>query len=199
MKKTCCTIACAFALLFPKPASASTWTIDPDHSNVGFSIRHLTITNVKGDFLKFNGTVELDDRNVTRSTVEATIDPASISTNVQKRDDHLRGPDFFDVAKYPGMNFVSKKWSTAGKGELRITGDLTIHGITKEVVLHAEPFTREVKDPWGNIRRSTSATAKINRRDFGLGWNQTLESGGAMIGDEVTIDLEIEMVRKLPK
>lgn len=183
------------ALLMPELALASTWKIDPDHSSVAFSVRHLMVSNVKGSFAAFSGTVDLDDKKVTGSKVSATIDPASIDTNVKKRDDHLRGSDFFDVAKYPEMSFVSKKWMQEPDGKLKITGDLTMHGQTREVVLYVEPFSKESVDPWGKIRRATSATARINRKDFGLTWNKALDNGGLTIGDEVNISLEIEMIR----
>jgi polyisoprenoid-binding protein YceI len=183
------------ALLMPELALASTWKIDPDHSSVAFSVRHLMVSNVKGSFAAFSGTVDLDDKKVTGSKVSATIDPASIDTNVKKRDDHLRGSDFFDVAKYPEMSFVSKKWMQEPDGKLKITGDLKMHGQTREVVLYVEPFSKESVDPWGKIRRATSATARINRKDFGLTWNKALDNGGLTIGDEVNISLEIEMIR----
>jgi polyisoprenoid-binding protein YceI len=183
------------ALLMPELALASTWKIDPDHSSVAFSVRHLMVSNVKGSFATFSGTVDLDDKKVTGSKVSATIDPASVNTNVKKRDDHLRGSDFFDVAKYPEMSFVSKKWMQEPDGKLKITGDLTMHGQTREVVLHAEPFSKESVDPWGKIRRATSAIARVNRKDFGLTWNKALDNGGVTIGDEVDISLEIEMIR----
>jgi len=191
-------LAVTSALLLPRPASASAWKIDPDHSSVGFSVRHLMVSNVRGNFVKFGGIVDLDDSEVTRSKVTATVDAASINTNVQKRDDHLRSPDFFDVAKYPTMTFVSKKWSRSGKGALTVAGDLTIHGVTRPVVLNVAPFSKEARDPWGNIRRATSATARINRQDFGLTWNKSLDAGGVMIGDEVDVTLEIEMVKSAP-
>ncbi|NEX13050.1 MAG: protein yceI precursor [Prosthecochloris sp.] len=183
------------ALLVPDFALASSWKIDSDHSSVGFSIRHLMVSNVKGAFTTFGGTVELDDDKITDSKVSATIDVASINTNVKKRDDHLRSPDFFDVANYPEMTFVSKKWKQAPDGKLRILGDLTMHGVTKEVELDVEPFSAEVRDPWGNIRRGTSATARINRKDFGINYNQVLDNGGLTVGNEVDIELEIELIK----
>jgi polyisoprenoid-binding protein YceI len=196
MKRIIVSISTIIALALPALAFASTWTIDPDHSNVGFKVRHLMVSNVKGNFDKHTGTVELDDKDITRSKVEVTIDTASINTNVQKRDDHLRSADFFDVAKYPTMTFASKKVANAGKNKLKITGDLTLHGVTRQVVLDAELLSKESKDPWGNIRRGTTATTKIDRKDFGLTWNKALETGGVVVGDEITITLEIEMIRK---
>lgn len=196
MKKMITSISTIIALALPAFAFASTWTIDPDHSNVGFKVKHLMVTNVKGSFDKHTGTVDINDKDITKSKVEVTIDTASINTNVQKRDDHLRSADFFDVAKYPAMTFVSKKVAKAGKDRLKVTGDLTLHGVTRQVVLDVEPITKESKDPWGNIRRGTTATTKIDRKDFGLTWNKGLETGGVLIGDTIAITLEIEMIRK---
>jgi polyisoprenoid-binding protein YceI len=195
MKHLVKTLTVGFALLAPQAASASTWNVDPDHSSVGFSIKHLMVSNVRGNFVKFDGKVDLDDKDVSKSSVAATVDVGSINTNVQKRDEHLKSPDFFDAAKFPTMSFVSKKWTTGPKGGLKIAGDLTIHGVTRPVVLNAKAFSKESKDPWGNIRRATSATAKIRRQDFGLAWNKSLETGGVVIGDDVDIALEIELVK----
>jgi polyisoprenoid-binding protein YceI len=188
-------LAVGLILIAPRLASASTWNIDPDHSSVGFSIKHLMVSNVKGNFDKFTGKVDLDDKNITASKVTATIDASSIDTHVQKRDDHLRSPDFFDVAKYPEITFVSKRWSRAANGKLKVTGDLTMHGVTRTVVLDVAPFSKETRDPWGNTRRATTATATINRKDFGIDWNKSLDTGGLMIGDQVDITLEIEMIQ----
>ncbi|NTW10326.1 MAG: YceI family protein [Chlorobiaceae bacterium] len=183
------------ALMMPNVAMASTWTIDQDHSSVGFSIRHLMVSNVKGNFTRFSGTIDLGDRDFTASKVSATIDASSIDTNVQKRDDHLRSPDFFDVVKYPSITFVSKKWSRTGNGKLKVAGDLTMHGKTREVVLKVEPFSKEIHDAWGKTRRATTATVKINRQDFDISWNKALDAGGVTIGNEVDIVLDIEMIR----
>lgn len=187
------------ALSLPALALATTWNIDPDHTNIGFKVRHLMVSNVTGNFDKHTGTVEINDQDITKSKVAITIDTNSINTNVKKRDDDLRSANFFDVAKYPTMTFVSKKIVKAGKGKLNVTGDLTIHGVTKEVVLDVEGPSGESKDPWGNIRRGASATTKINRKDFGLTWNKALETGGVVVGDEVTITLEVEMIKAAAK
>lgn len=184
------------ALILPGLTFASTWTIDPDHSNIGFKVRHLMVSNVKGNFNKFTGTVEVNDKELSKSKVEVSIDTSSINTNVQKRDEHLRSADFFDVAKYPTMTFVSKKVVVAGADHLQVTGDLTLHGVTREVVLDVEGPTPESKDPWGNIRKGATATTRINRKDFGLLWNAALETGGVAVGDEVTITLEVELIKK---
>lgn len=196
MKRLIASISTIVALSIPAFALASTWTIDPDHSNVGFKVRHLMVSNVKGSFEKYTGTVEIDDKDLTRSKIEVSIDTNSISTNVPKRDAHLRSADFFDVAKYPAMTFVSKKAVKAGEDKYKVTGDLTLHGVTKTVVLDVEGPSKESKDPWGNIRKGATATTKINRKDFGLVYNAALETGGVAVGEEVTITLEIEMIKK---
>ncbi|KAB0669060.1 polyisoprenoid-binding protein [Oryzomonas sagensis] len=195
MKSTIVIISSLVALFMPTLALASTWTIDPDHTNIGFKVKHLMVSTVNGNFLKHTGTVTIDDKNMAKSKVEIRIDAASINTNVAKRDEHLRSADFFDVAKYPTMTFVSKKVVKAGKGKLRVTGDLTLHGVTREVVLAVEGPTRESKDPWGNIHRGAAASTRINRKDFGLVWNKTLETGGVLIGDDIVIALDIEMIK----
>ena len=196
MKKMITSLSTIIALALPAFAFASTWTIDSDHSNVGFKVRHLMVSNVKGSFEKHTGTVEIDDKDITKSKVEVSIDTNSINTNVQKRDEHLRSADFFNVAKFPTMTFVSKKVATAGKDNLKVTGDLTLHGVTRQVVLDVEGLSKESKDPWGNMRRGATATTTINRKDFGLVWNKALETGGVAVGEEVTITLEIEMIKK---
>ncbi|KAF0217351.1 MAG: YceI [Geobacteraceae bacterium] len=196
MKRFIKLIAVIVTLAIPAFASASTWNIDPDHSNVGFKVRHLMVSNVKGSFDKHTGTVDINDKDITKSKVEVTIDTTSINTNVQKRDEHLRSADFFDVAKHPTMTFVSKKVAKAGKDKLKVTGDLTLHGVTRQVVLEVEGPSKESKDPWGNIRRGATASTKINRKDFGLVWNAALETGGVAVGEEITITLEIELLKK---
>ena len=196
MKQFIAALSTIVTLTLPAFAFASTWTIDPDHSNVGFRVRHLMISNVRGSFDKHSGTVVIDDKDITKSKVEVTIDTGSINTNVTKRDEHLRSADFFDVAKFPTMTFVSRNVAKAGQDRLKVTGDLTLHGVTREVVLDVEGPTVESKDPWGHIRRGATATTRINRKDFGLTWNKALETGGVTVGDEVTITLEIEMIKK---
>ena len=196
MKRLITSISTIIALALPAFAFASTWTIDPDHSNVGFKIKHLMITNLKGNFDKYTGTVEINDKDITKSKVEFTIDTNSINTNVQKRDEHLRSADFFDVAKFPTMTFVSKKVDKAGKDNLKVTGDLTLHGVTKEVMLDLEGLSKECKDPWGNILKGATATTKIYRQDFGMVWRSAHETDVVTVGDEITITLEIEMIKK---
>lgn len=183
-------------LILPPLVSAESWSIDPEHSNLGFKIRHMMVSNVKGNFSAFTGTVQIDDRDITRSKVEVSIETASINTNIKKRDADLRSPNFFDVGKYPLMTYVSTKVEKAGEGKLRVTGNLTLHGITREVVLDVEGPSAAFKDPWGNIRRGAAATTRINRKDFGLTWNAVIERGGVLVGDEVAIELELEMIKK---
>ena len=195
MKRFIASISTLIALSLPVMASASTWNIDPDHSNIGFKVRHLMVSNVRGSFEKNSGVVDINDKDITKSKVQVSIDTASVNTNVKKRDEHLRSADFFDVSKYPTMTFVSKKVAKAGKDKLKVTGDLTLHGVTKEVVLDVEGPSKESKDPWGNIRSGATASTKIDRKDFGLVWNKALETGGVVVGDEVTISLEIEMIK----
>ena len=185
-------------LFFTLPVSshAATWQIDPDHSSFQFKVRHLTVSNVKGDFTKASGVVTIDDKDISNLKVELTVEAASVNTDHAKRDEHLRGPDFFDVAKYPTITFVSKKVTKVGPDKLKVIGDLTIHGVTREVAVDVEGPTSEVKDPSGNFRRGATATTKINRKDFGLTWNRVLETGGVVVGEDVNISVEIELVRK---
>src|SRR6185369_7631528 len=196
MKSIIASISTVIALALPAIALASTWNIDPEHSNVGFKVRHLMVSNVKGSFEKHSGVLDINDKDITKSKVEVSVDTASINTSVQKRDEHLRSADFFDVAKYPTMTFVSKKVAKAGKDKLKVTGNLTLHGVTKEVVLDVEGPSQDSKDPWGNIRKGATATTKISRKDYGLVWNKALETGGVAVGDEILITMEIEMIRK---
>lgn len=177
-------------------AQTSHWDIDPAHSVVEFSVRHMMVSNVRGEFTKLTGSLEGKGNDVTTAKISVTIDATSVSTREPKRDAHLSSPDFFDVAKYPALTFVSKNVEKAGEGKLKVTGDLTIHGITKEVVLDVEGPTPEMKDPWGGIRVGAHATTAINRKDFGLLWNKTLEAGGVLVGDEVAITIDVELVKK---
>ncbi|MBZ4219158.1 MAG: YceI family protein [Chlorobium sp.] len=189
----------AAIMILPSLATATQWNIDPDHSNVGFSVSHLMVSHVKGNFNKYSGVVDINDKDITKSKVDVTIDASSINTNVQKRDEHLKSADFFDVAKYPTLTFVSKKWTSSTNGALKVAGDLTIHGVTKSVVLNVAPFSKESRDPWGGTRRGTSASTTINRKDFGLVWNQALETGGLAVGEEVNISLDVELIKSQPK
>jgi len=174
--------------------TAAKWNIDPAHSSANFSIKHMMISKVHGGFQKVSGRFEFDRENPANDYVEASIDVASISTNETKRDEHLKSADFFDALKYPAITFKSKRFDRAAGG-LKITGDLTIHGVTKEVVLDAEAPSDEMKDPWGNTKIGISATTKIKRKDFGLTWNAALETGGIMVGDDVTITLDVQFAK----
>lgn len=196
MKNVIRFIAATAILALPALAGAQSWNIDREHSNVAFKVRHMMVSNVKGDFGRFNGTVDIDDRDITKSKVVVNIETASIDTGVTKRDEHLKSADFLEVAKYPTMTFVSRTVEKVGKDKLKVHGYLTLHGITKPVVLNVEGLSSASKDPWGNIRRGASASTRISRRDFGLTWNAALETGGVAVGDEVAINLEIEMIKK---
>lgn len=177
------------------PASAAdNWSLDPTHSQATFSVRHMMVSNVHGSFPKLQGKALYDGKNVKNASVEASIDVASIDTHDAKRDGHLKSPDFFDVAKYPQIKFVSKKISPT-KGGFDIAGALTLHGVTKPVVLHADKLSEPVKDPYGNLRIGTVATTQIKRKDFGMTFNQQLDNGGLMVGDDVAIELDIELVK----
>ena len=175
--------------------SQVTYQIDPAHSAAHFSVRHMMISNVRGEFTKVSGTVKLDADNPQNSSVEALIDTASINTNEPQRDAHLKSADFFDVEKYPEIAFRSKAVK-AEDGELKVKGDLTIHGVTREVTLTVEGPTPEAKDPWGNQRSGATATTKINRKDFGLGWNVALEAGGVLVGEDIKISIDLEALRQ---
>ncbi|HUL37403.1 MAG TPA: YceI family protein [Thermodesulfobacteriota bacterium] len=196
MKHCFTTLLAWLVLTIPVIADAATWQIDPDHSSFQFKVRHLTVSNVKGDFNKAKGVVTFDDQDITKMTVELTIDAASVNTGNVKRDEHLKGPDFFDVTQYPTITFTSKRVTRAGTKKLKVIGNLTIHGTTKEIAVDVEGPTPEVKDPWGNFRCGATATANINRMDFGLTWNKALDSGGLVVGEEVNIYIEVELVRK---
>jgi polyisoprenoid-binding protein YceI len=176
-------------------AQTSTWAIDPAHTHASFTVRHLVISNVRGEFGKTAGTLKLDEKDVTRSSVEATIDASTIQTREAKRDEHLRSPDFFDVAKYPTITFKSTKVEKKGEGKLAVTGDLTMHGVTRPVVLDVVGPTPEIKDPGGNTRRAFAASTEIDRKDFGLTWSKTVEAG-PVVGDKVKIELEAELVKQ---
>jgi polyisoprenoid-binding protein YceI len=172
------------------------WEIDPAHSSAQFSVRHMMIANVKGEFTKVSGRANFDPENPEASSVEAHVDVSSISTREPDRDAHLKSADFFDVAKFPNMTFKSKRIVKNSDGSLQLVGDLTIHGVTRETAFALEGPTAPLKDPWGNVRRGASATARINRKDFGLTWNAALEAGGVLVGDEVKITLDVELVQK---
>ena len=171
----------------------TTWTIDPAHTAVEFAVKHMMITTVKGRFAAVQGTVEIDESDITGSQVDVTIDVASIDTREEKRDAHLRSPDFFDVERFPQLRFVSRQVEKGGKG-LRLIGDLTIRGTTREIVLDVEESGRGT-DPWGGERAAFTATGKLNRLDYGLKWNQALETGGVLVANDVRITLDVQLIR----
>ena len=175
-------------------AATSEWKIDPQHSSAQFSVRHMAISTVRGAFSKVSGTITLDDKDITKSTVDVTIDVSTVDTREPARDNER----FFDVAHFPTMTFKSKKVEQIAPGKLKVTGDLTIRGTTKEVVLDVEGPTAPVKDPWGNQRVAASAWSKINRQDFGVKWNATLDNGGVVVGDDVNITVDAEMIKQAP-
>jgi polyisoprenoid-binding protein YceI len=170
------------------------WEIDSSHSGIHFSVRHLVIAKVRGQFSRWTGAVEVPDGDFTKASVEAVIDASSIETGVADRDTHLKSADFFDVAQFPEITFTAARVTPKGD-DLTVVGQLTIKGITREVALEVEPLG-QVKDPWGNERAAFSATTAIDRKDFGLTWNQVLETGGVAVGDRVTLEIEVEAVRQ---
>ena len=186
----------AFLLCIPQFSFADTWKIDPVHTAVEFKIRHLMVSWVKGVFTNVDGAVDLNEAELAKSTVVVTIETASIDTNNQKRDDHLRSADFFEVSKFPTMTFVSKRVVVANGLPVTIVGDLTIRDVTREVELDVADFSAAVTDPWGKTRRGASASTTINRSDYGLTWNKALEAGGVVVGDEVRINLEVELIKE---
>jgi polyisoprenoid-binding protein YceI len=171
------------------------WNIDPVHSVAEFKVKHMMITNVKGRFKDVKGTLAFDPADVTKSKITAEINAASIDTHDADRDTHLKSADFLDVEKFPTLTFTSTRITKAGAGELKVDGDLTIHGVTRPVVFEVEGPSEPGKDPWGNTRIGWSATTKINRKDYGLTWNAALEAGGFLVGDQVTITLDVEAVK----
>ena len=196
--RSLCAAALAGAVLLGTAPSAlaSSWDLDAGHSRVGFAVKHMTIALVHGSFAKYAGTVTLDDADLTRSKVHLEIDTASITTANDKRDDDLRSPLFFDVAKFPKMTFDSTRVQRRGADTLIVTGNLTLKTITRPVVLTVSGLTGEVKDPFGATRRGATAHAKISRKEFGLTWNKTLEAGGVVLGDEIAIEIDVELKKQ---
>jgi polyisoprenoid-binding protein YceI len=192
------TSAIAGLVVLGSSASAfgANWDIDPAHSTVGFSVRHMMISTVHGSFAKYSGALSIDDGDVSKSTAHIEIDASSITTGNDKRDEHLRSADFFDVAHFPKLVFDATHVERRGPAAFALNGNLTIKNITHPVILDVTGLTGEVKDPWGATRRGATATTKINRKDFGLNWNKALETGGVVVGDEVTIQLEVELTKK---
>ena len=189
----------AFVVLAAAPAVAkpTSWTIDPAHSSAGFIVRHMMVSNVHGEFGKVAGTITFDADNPAQSKVDATVDVSTINTHEEKRDGHLKSPDFFDVAKFPTMTFKSKKIWKEGAG-YKMTGDLTMHGVTKEVTFDVTGPTKPIKSPFGDVRAGATAAARVNRYDWGLKWNKAVE-GGDLVGQDVVIGLDVELVEKKPE
>jgi polyisoprenoid-binding protein YceI len=182
------------AIAIPE-VKTSTWNIDPVHSAAQFKGKHMMISNVKGEFTSVKGSLEFDEQNIGNSRVEAEIDASTINTREPQRDAHLKSADFFDVEKFPTLSFRSTKVSKKADGEVAVAGELTIHGVTRLVTFFVEGLSDPAKDPWGNTRIGLSATTKINRKDFGLTWNAALETGGILVGEEVTITLDVQFVK----
>jgi polyisoprenoid-binding protein YceI len=191
------TLAFLLALFLAVSAAAQTssWTIDPKHSTAQFTVRHLAISNVSGNFTNVTGTIDLNEKDITQSQVSAVIDVSSVDTRVSDRDKDLRSPNFFDVEKYPTIEFKSKRIVNSG-GKLQVIGDLTMHGTTREVTLDVDGPTPELNDPWGNVRRGFSASTTLNRKDFGLTYNHALKTGEAVVGDNVKIQIDLELIKK---
>ncbi len=176
-------------------AQPQAWTLDPAHSAAHFAVRHMMVSTVRGDLGKVTGTVQLDPKQPAAAVVEASIDATGIDTREPGRDNDLKSPNFFDVAKYPTITFKSRRVEPAAGGGFTITGDLTMHGVTKEVVLTAEALRPEIKDQRGNARTGTTATATLNRQDFGITWSRTLDGGGVVVSDEVAVTIDVELMR----
>jgi polyisoprenoid-binding protein YceI len=174
--------------------TTSTWNIDPAHSTAEFKVKHMMISNVKGRFSGISGVLHRYEADHTRSTLEVSIDAGTVNTQDAQRDGHLKSAEFFDVEKFPAMTFKSTHIEQKGSG-YAVTGDLTIRGVAKPVILNVEEVSEPAKDPWGNLRIGLSATAKINRKDFGLTWNSALEAGGVLVGEDVTISLDVQFIK----
>jgi polyisoprenoid-binding protein YceI len=187
------------AMALQSSAATTTWQIDPAHTAAQFAVKHMMISTVRGEFKNVTGTVIWDDQDVTKSKVNVTIDAKTVNTGEEKRDQDLKSDKFFDTANFPTLTFVSKKVEANGTGKLKVTGDLTIRGVTKEVVLNVEGPTAAIKDPWGNTRSAASATTQINRQDFGVKWNANLDGGGVVVSDTVSITIDLEMTKQAAK
>jgi len=171
------------------------WAVDGAHSSIGFTVRHMVVSKVRGRFTRWSGTIAMDERDPAKAQVDITIEPASVDTGVEQRDNHLRSPDFFDVERYPTMTFRSTRSEKVGEREYRLIGDLTMHGVTRPVSLEVE-FAGSAKDPWGGVRAGFSARGSLDRKDFGLTYNQLLETGGVVVGEKVDLDIEVEAVKQ---
>ncbi len=188
-------LSVSFLAIAPALAQTATWTIDPNHSAAQFTVRHMVISNVTGSFTKLSGTVELNEKDITQSQVSASIDVSSVDTRVAARDADLRSDHFFDVQKYPTIDFKSKRIVKDGD-KLQLIGDLTMHGTTREITLDVGDTTPEIVDTWGNQRRGFSLSGSLNRKDYGLMWNNTLKTGEAVVGDIVKLQIDVEMTKK---
>ena len=189
-------LSVALTATLPGLAQVSDWQIDSAHTAAQFSVRHMMVSNVRGQFGKTTGSAQFDPKDPTKATIEVTVDVASIDTREPKRDAHLKSADFFDVQKFPVMTFKSKRAEASGAGRLKLVGDLTMHGVTREVTLDVEGPTPEMKDARGGGRIGAVATARISRKEFGMTWNRAIEAGGMVVGDEVAITIDVELVRK---
>lgn len=193
MSRFALTLIAALAMATTAVAQAGTWQIDPAHSSAQFSVRHLGVSTVRGAFMKVSGSAKYDAADPSKGSLDATIDATSVDTRVEMRDNDLRSPNFLDVQKYPTITFHSKSTKVAGAGKLQITGDLTIHGVTKEVLLEVDGPSAAIKDPWGNQRIGASASTKINRHDFGV------NGAPGIVGDDITITIDAELIQPPPK
>ena len=185
----------AYATSGSTPAASSTWSLDPAHSVAEFKVRHMMISYVRGEFAGLSGVLKLHESDYTRSTIEASIPAASVKTVDERLDAHLKTADFLDVEKFPTLTFKSTTIRSTGGRDYAVTGDLTIHGITKSVMLSVKDVSEPSNDPWGNQRIGLSASAKVNRKDFGIVWNTALDSGGVLVGDEVAISLDVQFIK----
>lgn len=184
----------SFSFLSAGSFASSDWTIDPSHSTAKFKVRHLTISNVYGQITGFKGFVQIDEKDSTKTSANVSLDVSTINTNDAKRDAHLKNADFFDAEKFPVITFKTKKTAKAGKDKLKMVGELSMHGVTKEVTFNDVVVSPAIKDPWGNMRRGLSGVASLNRKDFGITWNKTLDNGGLAVGEQVEINLEVELI-----
>ncbi len=185
-------------LIAPSFVSASTWEIDPVHTDVEFGVRHLMVSTVRGHLGKASGTITVDEQDIGKSSVEASIDATAIDTREPKRDQHLKSPDFLDVAKFPTITFKSKRVAKVADDRYTVTGDLTLHGVTKEVVLDVEGSPKPFTDPMGHTKMGGSARTKINRQDFGVAWNKALDNGGVVVGNDVDVVIDLELTQTSP-
>jgi len=177
------------------PASVSTWNVDPVHSHAEFKVKHMMISNVKGNFSGLAGQLALHDSDHSLTRIDASVDVSTLSTGDAQRDGHLKSAEFFDAGNFPKMTFVSTRVERKADGDYAVSGDLTVHGVTKPTTFAVTDVSEPAKDPWGNMRIGVAATTKINRKDFGLTWNAALETGGVLVGEEIAISLEVQFIR----